>query len=237
MTRAALITGGSSGIGLACARKLVELGYGVAICGRDERRLTAAQVDCGADIAVACDVGDRAAVGRFVDAAIDRFGGLDVVVANAGDWRGDRIEELRGEDWDAVMRTNLGGTFHTVAATIAHLRARRGYIFVVASTAAYESAVGFAAYSASKAGLRGLSFAIREEVAGQGVRVTVISPGYVDTPFLSAEERARDGLLSATDVAETVAWCLRLSPAAVVREVVIEDSGGPITPVGSPMTG
>ena len=230
MTRAALITGGSSGIGLACARKLVELGYNVAICGRDEGRLAAAQVDCGAEIAITCDVGDRVAVQRFVDAAVDRFGGLDVVVANAGDWRGGPIEELRGEDWDAVLRTNLNGTFYTAAATLAHLRARAGYIFVIASISAFMSAVGFAAYSSSKAGLRGLSFAIREEVAGQGVRVTVISPGYVDTPFLGAEERARDGLLSPTDIAETVAWCLRLSPAAVVRDIVIEDSGGPWTP-------
>ena len=94
MTRAALVTGGSSGIGLACARKLVELGYGVAICGRDEARLAAAQVDCGADIAMTCDVGDRVAVQRFVDAAVDSFGGLDVVVANAGTWRAGLIEKL-----------------------------------------------------------------------------------------------------------------------------------------------
>jgi NAD(P)-dependent dehydrogenase (short-subunit alcohol dehydrogenase family) len=83
-------------------------------------------------------------------------------------------------------------------------------------------------YSAAKAGLRGLALAVREEVAGDGVRLTVISPGYVDTPFLSSAERDRDGVPSVGDVAETIAWCLALSPAALVRDIVLEDSATPL---------
>jgi NAD(P)-dependent dehydrogenase (short-subunit alcohol dehydrogenase family) len=226
---AALVTGGSSGIGLACAGKLASLGYAVAICGRDPARLAEAEADGSAELAVVCDVGDRSAVDRLARRVVERFGRLDVVVANAGTWIGAPIAELAGDDWDAVIRTNLTGTFNTVAATLDHLRAHRGYVFAVASIAAYESEAGFAAYSASKAGIRGLALAIREEAVSGAVRVTVISPGYVDTPFLSVDARNRDGVLQPNDVAETIAWCLRLSPAAIVREVVLEDSiAGPL---------
>jgi NAD(P)-dependent dehydrogenase (short-subunit alcohol dehydrogenase family) len=222
--RSALVTGGSSGIGLACARRLASLGFAVAICGRDAARLAKAEPDCAAELSVVCDVGDRSAVDRLAQCVVERFGRLDVVVANAGAWRGAPIAELSNDDWDAVIRTNLTGTFNTIAATIDHLRMTRGYLFVVASIAAYASEAGFSAYSASKAGLRGLALAVREEAASTGVRITVISPGYVDTPFLRAESRNRAGVLEPDDVAETIAWCLRLSPAAIVREVVLEDS-------------
>jgi NAD(P)-dependent dehydrogenase (short-subunit alcohol dehydrogenase family) len=220
--RAALVTGGTSGIGLACARMLRRDGYGVAICGRNEGRLERASAELGEQtLAQRCDVARRDEVERLVAATVERFGGLDVVVACAGVGAfGQTVEQIGDEDWARVLAVNLTGAMHTLAACAAELRRRRGYAFTVSSVAGKQGMPGSGAYSASKWGLLGLTHSFIREEARHGVRATAICPGMVDTPMIGA--RRGGELLAPEDVAQTVRYCLGLSPVALVREIVLE---------------
>ena len=220
--KGALVTGGASGIGLACARMLREEGYGVAICGRDRRKLAAAERDIPGVIAFPCDITNRPSVDAFVGSAVEHLGGLDVVIANAGTFpRRAAIDAITDEEWHSSIATNLTGVFYTLAATFGYLRERRGYAFTIDSIYGRHGLRLGASYAAAKWGVLGLTHSLIQEAAEQGVRATAICPGIVDTPMVGGTVPAEE-LLSPHDIAQTVRWCLQLSPVALVREVMLE---------------
>jgi NAD(P)-dependent dehydrogenase (short-subunit alcohol dehydrogenase family) len=216
----ALVTGGTKGIGLECARTLRRLGLPVAICGRDAHDVDAFGAEM--ELSRVCEVTDRTAVDSFTTEAAEAFDGLAVVVANAG-VLSERatLAETTADVWEATMRVNVVGVANTLAAATPHLRRSRGYAFVISSIAGHEGMAEFSPYSSSKWALRGLTLSFLQEEATNGVRATVISPGLVDTRMGDAAGFGGERLRP-SDVAATIEWCLALSPASLVREVLLE---------------
>jgi 3-oxoacyl-[acyl-carrier protein] reductase len=210
----ALVTGGTRGIGFAVAKMLLTRGHSVVITGttdegilRAEHALSAAVDDATRVMGVRCDVRDRAAVHRAVDAAVQRFGGLDVLVNNAGVGVGGPIAEMAPEEWSRLIDTNLTGVFHCCQAAIPHLKAKQaGWIVNVSSLAGQNPFPGGAAYCATKAGLDAFSEALMQEVRYDGIRVAHVCPGSVATGFNGREATAgADWKLHPDDVAQVIA--------------------------------
>jgi meso-butanediol dehydrogenase / (S,S)-butanediol dehydrogenase / diacetyl reductase len=185
--RSAIVTGGGTGIGLAVARRLAVDGYAVAVTGRREEACRAAadelQAAGHAAVAIAADVGDPDDVTRIVGTALERFGGLDVLVGNAGIGDGAPVLEETLEGWERVMRTNLTGAFLTARAALPALIERRGCVVNVSSTSGFLAGPGWAAYCASKAGLIMLTRTLASDYGPQGVRANCVCPGWVRTPM------------------------------------------------------
>jgi NADP-dependent 3-hydroxy acid dehydrogenase YdfG len=203
--KVALVTGASGGIGAAVARSLHEAGASVGLLSRRG-------ADLGLDraLGVACDVRDRAAVEAGVDAVVERFGRLHVVVANAGVGAYGSFLELDPEHLEAMIDVNLKGTLYTAAATLPHLIAAGGGDFVsLASVAGLRAFPGEAVYNASKFGQLGFTRALDHELREQGVRATCICPGGVKTDFAigtgrEAGDPELEDLMTAEDVADVV---------------------------------
>lgn len=187
----ALVTGGSTGIGRAAAGALARDGAAVAVLGigkpdvdRTVEELTARGARA---IGLVADVRDSDAVSAAVDAAVDAFGGLDVLVNSAGIQAYGTVDATTEQLWDDVLDINLKGMFLTAHFAVPHLRARkRGSIVNVASVQGTANQTGVVAYTASKAGILGLTRAIAVDHAAEGIRANTVSPGSVDTPMLRA---------------------------------------------------
>lgn len=228
--RVALVTGSSSGIGLAVARALLEEGWAVCLNGRDEARLRRAHEALsagGADaIAVAGDVSRPATASDLVRRCLESFGGLDLLVNNAGIGVWGRVEETTLDDWERVLAIDLTSVFLLTKEALPHLRRRRGYVVNIASLAGKKGMPGSSAYCAAKHGVLGFTDSLLREEKESGVRATSICPGYVATPMaLGNGEVPAEEMVQPEDVAATVRWLLALSPKVVVREVVLERTG------------
>lgn len=197
-----LITGGSSGIGLATAEALAREGAEIALLARNELGLAAAKrklTEYGAEaVTVTADVTDREALSAAVEEAADQLGGLDVVVTSAASLAFGRFTETKPEDFDATVETVLGGTVDTIRAVLPHLERSRGAIVAVGSIAGRMPLPGMSAYSASKHGLAGFLDTIRIELeeGGSSVTLSQVNPGAVDTPLWNNLESST-GLLPA----------------------------------------
>jgi 3-oxoacyl-[acyl-carrier protein] reductase len=205
--RAALVTGGSRGIGFAIARALAESGTSVAITGRDRAALETARRKLGGQtIALHADVQNERDAANAVDETADKFGGLDVLVNNAGVGLFASVADMTPAEWRQVIETNLTGAFYCSHAALPHLRRRGGgWIVNVSSLAAKNAFVGGAAYCASKAGLNAFSEALMQEVRHDNIRVTCVMPGSVSTGFGGRGESGEaDWKLAPEDVARTV---------------------------------
>jgi NAD(P)-dependent dehydrogenase (short-subunit alcohol dehydrogenase family) len=222
--RSALVTGGSSGIGLAIARLLREEGFELTMASRTAAKVEAAAAELGAH-AVTADVASEEDCERLVAAHAQRFGGLDVLVNSAGVGVGGQIEELSTKQWDLQIGVNLRGLFLVTRAAIPLLRASRGLVVNVASLAGTIPAPGLAAYGAAKAGVISLTRSLNAELDADGVRATAICPGYVDTPMAAWAGIPSNEMIQPDDCAEIVRALLRLSPAARISQVVIERAG------------
>ena len=224
MDRAALVTGGSSGIGLAIARMLRDEGYGLTLASRRPERVQAAAEELGA-AAVAADVGSADDCARLVAEHRERFGRLDVLVNSAGVGIAGVVEDLPAKHFDLQVGVNLRGLFLVTQAAIPLLRESRGWIVNLASIAGTLPTPGLATYGATKAAVISLTRSLNEELDGDGVRAVAICPGFVDTPMAEWSGIATDQMIRPEDCAEVVRMVLRLSPHARVPQVVIERAG------------
>jgi NAD(P)-dependent dehydrogenase (short-subunit alcohol dehydrogenase family) len=234
MVRAALITGGSSGIGLAIGRMLRDEGYELTLASRRPERAQAAAEELGA-VAVAADVGNAEDCQRLVAEHRERFGRIDMLVNSAGIGIGGRVEDLPPKHFDLQVGVNLRGLFLVTQAAIPLLRESRGWIVNLASIAGTLPTPGLATYGATKAAVISLTRSLNEELDADGVRAVAICPGFVDTPMAQWSGLAGNEMIQPEDCAEVVRMLLRLSPRARVPQVVIERAGS--TNGDVPLTG
>ncbi len=221
----ALVTGGSSGIGLAIAGMLHDEGYELTLAARRLDRLEGAASELGAT-AVAADVQEERDCERLVHEHLEAHGGLDVLVNSAGVGIAGRIGDLQTKHFDLQQSVNLRGAFLVTRAALPALREAGGYVVNLASIAGTLPTPGLAAYGAAKAALIALTRSLDREEAETGVRVTALCPGFVDTPMASWTGMASEEMIQPEDCAELVRALLRLSPAARVPVIVVERAGG-----------
>jgi len=209
--KVAVVTGGSRGIGLAIARAFVERGASVLITGTKEKRLADASRELesaargGSVIAHLGDVRKYDDVERMLNAAASRFGGIDVLVNNAGVGVFAPVSEMSVQQWHDVIETNLTGVFYCCHAALPHLRARGGgWIINISSLAGKNAFPDGAAYCASKSGLNAFSESLMQEVRHDGIRVAYVMPGSVNTGFSGQQPSGQHWKLAPEDVAEIV---------------------------------
>lgn len=243
--KVALVTGGGTGIGAAVARRLAAEGYAVVVTGRRAAPIEeiAAEID---GLAVVADAGLVDDAERAVRETVERFGGLDALVCNAGIGGGGSLRDLDPATWDDVLRTNLTGAFLTCRAAIDHLAVRRGSVVTISSVSGLRASPESLAYCASKAGLLMLTQCMAVDHGPEGVRVNCVAPGWVRTPMADEDmdvlaERLgidREAAYAETtvdvplrrpaspeEVAATVAW-LASDEASYVNGAVVTVDGG-----------
>lgn len=215
-----LITGASTGIGAATARAAAAEGYRLALCARSEDKLQQLVDELGADRVYAqpCDVTDFQAQQALVQAVIERFGRIDAVFANAG--TGGRPGGFSGapvDSWQEMVEVNILGVAYTLRASLEALKQQRGHVVLTGSVAGRRTLAG-SMYSATKWAVSAIGYGLRAELEGSGMRVTLIEPGMVDTPFF---DRPKPDVLRAEDVARTVLFALGQPDHVDVHELMV----------------
>ena len=233
--KVAIITGGSRGIGRAIAAAFLQNGIHVAISGINPARLQKAEAELSREgsgrasvLTFAADVRDHLAVESMIDETARRQGGLDILVNNAGiGWFGS-VESQGHDDWRRVMDTNITGVFNCCKASIPHLRRRGGgWIINISSLAGSNPFVGGASYCASKAALDVFSEALMQEVRQDGIRVSYVKPGSVNTDFMGSADPQNDWKLSPEDIAQVVVDLVSHDPRSLPSRVDIRPSKPP----------
>ena len=215
-----LITGATSGIGAATARAAARDGYRLVLAARTQERIDALAEELGgADhaLAVRCDVTEWEQQQAMVTAALERFGRIDVAFANAGFGATRGFLEESPEHWRSMVLTNVYGAALTIRATLPALKQSRGHLLLTGSVAGRRALPG-SLYSATKWAVTGMGESARLELNGTGVRVTLIEPGMVDTPFF---EQRREGRLEADDIARAVMFAVSQPPHVDVNEILV----------------
>jgi NADP-dependent 3-hydroxy acid dehydrogenase YdfG len=211
-----LITGASSGIGEVTARQAVAAGYRVVVAARSYDKLAALEQELGV-LPVQCDVTSWEEQQRMAAVTMETFGRIDVVFANAGFGAPRGFLESTPEHWQAMVLTNVYGAALTIRATLPHVRQTRGHVLLTGSVAGRRALPG-SLYSATKWAVTAMGEALRQEVDGSGIRVTLIEPGMVDTPFFDNKPQ---GALEAEDVARAVMFAVSQPPHVDVNEMLI----------------
>jgi NAD(P)-dependent dehydrogenase (short-subunit alcohol dehydrogenase family) len=209
--RVAIVTGGSKGIGRAIAAELAKAGADVVLCSRGESEAMRAASEIagstgGQVLGVGADVRSHDDVTQLVSTAVKEFGGLDILIANAGVGGGfGSIDEIEPEDWHRVIDTNLTGVYYCCHEAVPELKKRGGgWIITVGSLAGRYAFAGGTAYNASKFGLIGFTEALMLDVREHGIRVSCVMPGSVDTHFNEKEPGGESWKLTSGDVAKAV---------------------------------
>jgi NADP-dependent 3-hydroxy acid dehydrogenase YdfG len=218
--RVLLITGASSGIGAATARAAAADGWRLVLAARSQERLQALAVELGGDeraLAVACDVTDWEAQQRMADAALAAFSQIDAVFANAGFGGARGFLADTPEHWREMVLTNIYGVALTLRATIPALKESRGHLLLTSSVAGRRVLPG-SIYSCTKHAVTAMGEAARQDLHGTGIRVTLIEPGMVDTPFF---ERRPTEALQDQDIARAVMFALSQPQHVDVNEMLI----------------
>jgi NAD(P)-dependent dehydrogenase (short-subunit alcohol dehydrogenase family) len=222
--RSALITGGSSGIGLAIGRMLREEGFELTLASRTKEKIEAAAAEIGAH-AVAADVGREEDCVRVVAEHKERFGGMDLLVNSAGIGIAGTVESLQAKHIDLQLGINLRGLLLVTRESIPLLKETKGWVVNLASIAGTTPTPGLTVYGATKAAVIALTRSLNAELDGDGVRAIALCPGFVDTPMAEWSGLPGDEMIQPEDCAEVVRLCLKLSPRARIPQVVIERVG------------
>ena len=215
-----LVTGASSGIGEATARRAAESGYRLVLAARSEDTLAALAAELGGPeraLAVACDVTEWDDQQRVASLALETFGRIDVAFANAGFGAKRGFLEETPEFWREMVLTNVYGCALTIRATLPALRESEGHLLLTGSVAGRRALPG-SLYSCTKWAVTAMGEAARQELNGSGVRVTLIEPGMVRTPFFDSPPR---NALQADDVARAVMYAVEQPAHVDVNEILV----------------
>ena len=224
-----LITGASTGIGEATARRAVEAGFNVVLAARSTDKLEHLRDQLGHEraLAVTCDVADWQSQQKMVAQTIKHFGRIDVVFANAGFSKGSTFYggEDKPEEWQQMVMVNVYGAAATARLTLPELVKNKGHLLITGSVAGRVTSIRNL-YSATKWAVTGMAQAIRNEMVGTGVRVTLVEPGIVDTPFwdnLQKPDSAKE--LQPDDIARAVMFAVSQPPHVDVNDILIRPTG------------
>jgi 3-oxoacyl-[acyl-carrier protein] reductase len=229
----AVVTGGGRGIGFAIASALADLGFAVAISGRDKAHLDQSAAELRSRghrcEGIVCDVTNLASVTELGGQLRERYGRVDVLVNNAGiGGPASPLHELNPEDWDAIFNTNVRGAFYVMRAVIPlMIPSGAGHIVNISSLAGKNPLPRGAAYSSSKWALNGLTYSVAEELRAYNIRVSVVCPGSVDTDFSPHVGKAADRMLKPEDVAHVVTMLVTQRPQSFVSEVLLRPTQKP----------
>lgn len=232
--KAAVITGGSKGIGYAIAEALVKEGAKVLICGRrpeDVQSATGRLLELGKVEAVSCDVRNEDHVRTMLEHCAESFGGIDILINNAGvGIIGKTVEEMSGDEFRQTLETNLIGVFYACHHAIPHLkRSGGGYIINISSLAGQNAHPRMAAYNASKFGLNGFTEALMQEVRQDNIKVSYVCPGSVNTEFGGdSVSDQKSWQLQPEDIAQVVIDLLEMNERALPSKVEIRPSKPPV---------
>ncbi|MCC7282848.1 MAG: SDR family oxidoreductase [Acetobacteraceae bacterium] len=228
--KVAAITGAASGIGLACARRLIAAGARVVLVDRNGEALASVCAPHGAAaIPLVTDLTDPASVATMMARILDRTGQLDIFHANAGAYVGGPVSEGDPDAWDRMLDLNVNAVFRSIHAVLAHMIGRgRGDIIVTSSVAGVVPVVWEPVYTASKHAVQAFVHTLRRQVIRHGLRVGAVLPGPVETALIAdwppeklEAERARGGLIRPEEVAEAVLFMLTRPSGVTIRDLVI----------------
>ncbi|MQB41261.1 SDR family oxidoreductase [Rhizobium sp. ICMP 5592] len=228
--KVAAITGAASGIGLECARALLNEGASVALVDRAEDRLKELCAELGPRaFPIVIDLTDPASVATMLPQILDKFGKLDIFHANAGSYIGGEVVEGNPDAWDRMLNLNINAAFRSVQAVLPHMVERQtGDIIMTSSIAGLVPVVWEPIYTASKHAVQAFTHTVRRQVAKHGIRVGAVAPGPVVTALISDwpqakldEAIAAGGLMEATEVAEAVIFMLTRPRNITIRDLVI----------------
>jgi NAD(P)-dependent dehydrogenase (short-subunit alcohol dehydrogenase family) len=235
--RAAIVTGASSGIGLAIAHLLIEEGYGLTVASRRPEKLEAAVAELtasdGAEVAhVAGDMGSEDVVGQVVATHRERFGRLDVLVNNAGVGIGQPVAEISTKRLDMQLAVNLRSIILFYRECAEMLRAagaehRNALVVNTSSISGKSGQAWLSVYSATKHGVVGFTEAMNKELLGDGIKSCALCPAFVDTPMTDfvKDSVAAEEMIRPQDIAEAVRMLLRVSPACLIPEIIFARRG------------
>ncbi|NJB71316.1 NADP-dependent 3-hydroxy acid dehydrogenase YdfG [Saonia flava] len=219
------ITGGSKGIGLGVARKLLEAGMKVAISGRSAKALEEAikYLNAGDNVlGITSDVTNSEDENKAIKTIMDKWGHLDVVLANAGVGHFAPIDELSFEDWHQMIDTNLNGVFHTLKASVKALKKSKGYYITLASLAGTNFFPTAAGYNATKFGVVGFTQAVMLDLRKYGIKVSTIMPGSVATHFNDHVPSDADAWkIQPEDIGDLVLDLLKMHPRALPSKIEV----------------
>ncbi|ADF52939.1 SDR family oxidoreductase [Zunongwangia profunda] len=229
--KVAFITGGSKGIGYGVAEALLNQGFKVAITSRslEAAREAAKELESkGEIIGLEADVRNYESQQKAVQSAVDKFGKIDLLVANAGVGKFNSIEDMTPEEWNATIETNLTGVFYSVKSTLSELVKTEGYIVTISSLAGTNYFAGGAAYNASKFGLTGFSQAVMLDLRQKGVKVSTIMPGSVATHFNGHTPSDEDAWkIQKEDIGELVVDLMKMNPRTLPSKIEVRPSQPP----------
>ncbi len=225
-----LITGASTGIGKATAELAVEAGYRVILAARSTNKLLALQNELGAEnaLAVPCDVSDLKSQESMIAATLERFGRIDAVFSNAGFSKGSPFYggKNKHEEWKEMVLTNVYGAALTARLCLPELTKTKGHFLVTGSVVGHITSIRNL-YAATKWAVTGIAYAVRNEMVGTGVRVTLIEPGVVDTPFWEVIPKPGTPELQPEDVARGVLYAVSQPPHVDINQILIRPTGQP----------
>jgi 3-oxoacyl-[acyl-carrier protein] reductase len=230
--KVAIVTGATRGIGRAIAEALAAAGCNVVIAARHEKNCVAAAEKVSAQgrgkaIGVATDVRRNEDCERLVAAAVENFGGLHILINNAGIGGFSPVEKMDVAHWDRVIATNLNSLFYCTHAALPHLKRAGGWVINIGSLAGKNAFPGGAAYNASKFGLIGFSEAVMQEVRHDDVRVSYIMPGSVATDFEGTSQSSADWMIQPQDIAKLVMDMLAMPARTLPSRIEVRPSKPP----------